>query len=170
MIQINVSQCKVLIKIVVLRCVYVCLCSHWAVWVFSALLKGWGDAVLDRTDPRLLQPFRVRLQQTAPVETHTHTHICASVSEKRSQANSADGQPASRSHVHTMAARSCAPTQTHLDGDTTSKQNRLSFSALGLTVQRRKSSTTTVGWSCMRHGQEERTISSVYAICSAFKR
>lgn len=36
---------------------------------------------------------------------------------------------------------------THFDGETTSKQNRLSFSLLGLTVQRRKSSTTTVGCS-----------------------
>ena len=40
--------------------------------------------------------------------------------------------------------------ETHLEGETTSKQNRLSLSAQGLTVHKRKSSTTTVGWSCER--------------------
>lgn len=48
-------------------------CPHWTVCVLSALLKGRGDAVLDGADPRLLLPFWVRLQQTTPIQTHTHT-------------------------------------------------------------------------------------------------
>lgn len=85
------------------------------------LVEGRGDAVLHGADPRLLPPLRVGLQQTAPA-------------------------PASAS-VAGDGAAAAAAAGTHLDGETTSKQKRLSFSPLGLTVHRRRSSTTTVGCS-----------------------
>lgn len=68
--------------------------------------------------------------------------------------------PPSPQHTH-------ARTHTHFDGETTSKQNRLSFSVLGFTVQRRRSSTTTVGWSWERRRQEEHAGQhSHFSICT----
>lgn len=66
-----------------------------------------------------------------------------------------------QTHTNTLARR-----HTHFEGETTSKQNRLSFSVLGLTVQRRRSSTTTVGCSCT---QTHKTLVEFSAIsCDAF--
>lgn len=48
---------------------------------------------------------------------------------------------------------------THLVGDTTSKQKRLSRSSQGFTVHRRKSSTTTVGASWAREGSPKAELS-----------